>query len=51
MYFAACWEWFEALSADDHELVRTLADVVGSAYKTTAEDLAAALPPAPRCPL
>jgi hypothetical protein len=51
MYFAACWEWFEALSADDQELVRTLADVVGSAHKTAAEDLAAALPAAPRCPL
>jgi len=51
MYFAACLEWHERLSEDDKELVRTLADVVGSAQKGSAEAMAASLPPAPRCPL
>jgi hypothetical protein len=40
--------WYERLSADDKELVLTLADVIGSAYKDTAERIAASLPPAPK---
>jgi len=44
-------EWHEKLSADDKELVLTLADVMGSAHKDAAESMAASLPPAPRCPL
>jgi hypothetical protein len=36
-----------SLSSD----VLTLADVMGSADKNTAESIAASLPPAPRCPL
>jgi hypothetical protein len=51
IYFDMLVEWHEKLSADDKELVLTLADVVGSAHKGTAETMAAALPPAPRCPL
>ena len=51
MYFDACREWHERLSADDQELVATLADVMASAHKGSAESMAAALPPAPRCPL
>jgi len=51
MYFDACWEWFQRLSAEDQELVPTLADVMGSAHKDAAEKMAASLPPAPRCPL
>jgi hypothetical protein len=42
-------QWHEKLSADDKELVLTLADVVGSAHKDAAEKMAASLPPAPRC--
>ena len=44
-------QWHERLSADDKELVLTLADVMGSAHKSAAESMAASLPPAPRCPL
>jgi hypothetical protein len=44
-------EWHEKLSAEDKELVLTLADVVGSAHKDAAEGMAASLAPAPRCPL
>jgi hypothetical protein len=51
MYFDACLEWHERLSADDKELILTLADVMGSAHKAAAEGMAASLPPAPRCPL
>jgi len=51
MYFDGCLQWHERLSADDQELVRTLADVMASAHKDAAEGTAAALPPAPRCPL
>jgi hypothetical protein len=51
MYFDACLQWHEALSADDQELCRTLADAIGSAHKGAAESMAASLPPAPRCPL
>jgi hypothetical protein len=51
MYFDACLEWHQGLSADDHETVLTLADVMGSAHKGAAESIAASLPPAPRCPL
>ena len=48
MYFDACLKWHERLSADDKDLVLTLADVVGSARKDAAESMAASLPPAPR---
>ena len=51
MYFDACLEWHERLSADDKQLVLTLADVIGSAHKGTAEGMAASLPAAPRNPL
>ena len=51
MYFDACREWHERLSADDQELVLTLADVMASADESSAEGMAAALPPAPRCPI
>lgn len=51
MYFDACREWYERLSVADKELVLTLADVMASAHKGSAEGMAAALPPAPRCPL
>jgi hypothetical protein len=51
MYFDACYEWHRRLSADDLETVLTLADVMALAHKAAAESMAAALPPAPRCPL
>jgi hypothetical protein len=51
MYFGTCWEWFQRLSADEQDLVLTLADVMASAHKAAAESMAAALPPAPRNPL
>jgi hypothetical protein len=51
MYFDACAEWYQRLSADDHETVLTIADVMASAHKGAAESIAAHLPPAPRCPL
>ena len=51
MYFDSCLEWHQGLSADDHETVLTLADVMASAHKNSAESMAASLPPAPRCPL
>jgi hypothetical protein len=51
IYFMACLEWYKKLSAADHELVATLADVIGSARKSAAEGMAASLPPAPRNPL
>ena len=51
IYFDLCREWHDHLSAADQELVLTLADVVGSAHKDSAEGMAASLPPAPRCPL
>ena len=51
MYFDACLEWHERLSADDKETCLTLADVVASAHRDAAESIAVALPPAPRCPL
>ena len=37
--------------ADDQDLVLTLADAMGGPHKAAAEGVAAALPPAPRCPL
>ena len=51
MYFDACRQWHERLSADDQELVLTLADVMASSHKDAAEYMAGVLPPAPRCPL
>jgi hypothetical protein len=51
MYFDACLEWHERLSADEQETVLTLADVMASAHKDAAEGMAASLPPAPRNPL
>jgi hypothetical protein len=50
-YYDECWAWFQRLSAEDQDLVLTLADVMASAHKNSAEKIAAALPPAPRCPL
>jgi hypothetical protein len=51
IYYDLLAQWHERLSADDKELVLTLADVMGSAHKDAAESMAASLPPAPRCPL
>jgi hypothetical protein len=51
IYFDMVVEWHEKLSAEDKELLLTLADVMGSAHKGAAESMAASLPPAPRCPL
>jgi hypothetical protein len=51
MYFMACLDWYERLSASDQELCRTLADVIASAHRDAAEGMAASLPPAPRNPL
>jgi hypothetical protein len=44
-------EMARGLSEDDEELVLTLADVMGSAHKDSAEGMAAWLPSAPTCPL
>jgi hypothetical protein len=35
MYFDACREWHDKLSADDQETCLTLADVIGSAHTRT----------------
>jgi hypothetical protein len=43
IYFDMLVEWHEKLSADDKELVLTLADVFGSAHKGAAEGMAASL--------
>jgi hypothetical protein len=51
IYFDLLVEWHEKRSADDQETCVTLADVMASAHKGAAEDMAASLPPAPRCPL
>jgi hypothetical protein len=51
LYYDACFEWHQKLSAADQELVLTLADVMASAHKDSAEGMAASLPAAPRCPL
>ena len=51
IYYDLCLEWHERLSADDQELVLTLADVMASAHKDAAESMAAALAAAPRNPL
>jgi hypothetical protein len=51
MYFDACLEWHQGLSADDKETVLTLADMMASAHKGAAESIAASLSPAPRCSL
>jgi hypothetical protein len=50
-YYDQCWEWFQRLSANDHETVLTLADVMGSAHKGAAGSIAESLPPAPKRPL
>lgn len=51
IYYDLLTQWHERLSADDKELVLTLADVMASAHKDAAENMAASLPPAPRNPL
>ena len=51
MYFEACMEWHERLSADDKETVLTVIDCVAGPHGDIAESIAASLPPAPRCPL
>jgi hypothetical protein len=51
IYFMACAEWHERLSADDQETFLTLAEVMASAHKGAAGGIAASLPAAPRCPL
>jgi hypothetical protein len=51
IYFDMLVEWHEKLSAEDKELVLTIADVMASAHKGAAESIAASLPPAPRCQL
>ena len=51
LYYDAVNVWFEALTEDQRETCRTLADVMASAHKDAAENMAAALPAAPRNPL
>jgi hypothetical protein len=51
LYYDACSQWFDSLPEDNQETCRTLVDVVASAHKGAAENIAASLPPAPRCPL
>jgi len=51
IYYDLLAQWHKRLSADDKELVLTLADIFGSAHRDAAESVAASLPPAPRCPL
>jgi hypothetical protein len=51
LYYDLLAQWYERLSEDDKGLVLTLADFMASARKGSAESMAAALPPAPRCPL
>jgi hypothetical protein len=46
----ACRQWFEALSEDDEETCRELADIIASAHEDAAERYAASLAPAPKRP-
>jgi hypothetical protein len=50
-YFDACARWWSTLTPQNRDVVRTIIDAVASAHKDAAESMAAALPPAPRCPL
>jgi hypothetical protein len=49
-YYDACARWFNSLTAEDQDAVKTIIDVLASAHKHLAEDMAASLPPAPRFP-
>jgi len=49
-YTDECWAWFEQLTADQQDTVRTLIDVIGSAYKGRRREhgrIAAASPEVP----
>ena len=48
LYYDGVNVWFEALTEDQRETCRTLADVIAGPHKAAAEGMAAALPPAPR---
>jgi len=50
LYYDAVNIWFEALTEDQRDTCRTLADVIAGPHKAAAEGMAAALPPAPRRP-
>jgi hypothetical protein len=51
-YFDACWEWYRSLSSDQQDAVGGITDAYSMPdRRKAAETWAAALPPAPRCPV
>jgi len=50
-YIAACWRWFSALSADDQVVAAQARGAFDKGDEAEAVKAAAALPPAPVCPL
>ena len=50
-YVAACWRWFSALSGDDQLIAAVARAAYDKGDEGEAVKAAAALPPAPVCPL
>jgi hypothetical protein len=50
-YVAACWRWFSALSGDDQVIAAVARAAYDKGDEGEAVKAAAALPPAPVCPL
>jgi hypothetical protein len=50
-YIADCWRWFHALRASDQVVASVAAATFAKGDEIGAEKAAAALPPAPVCPL
>jgi len=51
LYYDAVNVWFAALTEDQRELCRTLADVIAGPHKASAEGMAASLPESSRSPM
>ena len=50
-YNGACKAWFARLTASEKGIAREAAEAFADGHETRAEQIAAALPPAPRFPL
>jgi hypothetical protein len=50
-YRGACKAWFARLTDREREVAREATEAFAGGYETRAEQIAAALPPAPRFPL
>ena len=50
-YVAACWRWFSVLSGDDQVIAAVARAAYDKGDEGEAVEAAAALPPAPVCPL